>query len=142
MPPEDWGSIAQEVEATIQSIGDTSEPNGHPAVIRKVVPGVVDPSTPWIEPVDEITYHQVVVLISDTELRDINGTLIGQTKRTITISGAQTFIPSDDDRIVLGMTSAQVTTAGDGNVGWKEIDTVKPLSPAGVAGLYDLTLVS
>jgi|TARA_A100001391_G_scaffold205427_1_gene206158 hypothetical protein len=139
---EDWNAVAAEVEAALQSIGDTSEPNGHPAVIRKVVPGVVDPDEPWVPVTDTITYHQVVVLISDTELRDINGTLIGQTKRTVTISGAAGVVPHDDDRIVLGMTSAQVTAAGDANVAWKEIDTVKPLSPAGVAVLYDLTLVS
>jgi hypothetical protein len=139
---EDWNAVAAEVEAALASIGDTSEPNGHPAVIRKVVPGVVDPDEPWVPVTDSITYHQVVVLISDTELRDINGTLIGQTKRTVTISGAAGVIPHDDDRIVLGMTSAQVVAAGDTNVAWKEIDTVKPLSPAGVAVLYDLTLVS
>ncbi|MAN77784.1 MAG: hypothetical protein CML24_11475 [Rhizobiales bacterium] len=137
---EDWNAVAAEVEAALASIGDTSEPNGHPAVIRKVVPGVVDPEEPWAPVTDTITYHQVVVLISDTELRDINGTLIGMAKRTVTISGAAGVVPHDDDRIVLGMTSAQVTTAGDANVAWRDLVSVKPLAPAGIAVLYELTL--
>ena len=80
------------------------------------------------------------MLISDTELRDINGTLIGMAKRTVTISGAAGVVPHDDDRIVLGMTSAQVTTAGDANVAWRDLVSVKPLAPAGIAVLYELTL--
>lgn len=137
---EDWSAVAAEVEEALRSIGDVSEPDGHPAVIRKLVPGVVDPATPWIEPVDTITYHQVVVLISDKELRDINGTLIGQTKRTITISGAAGVVPSDDDRIVLGMTEAQVEAAGDTAVAWHDIEAIKPLAPAGISVLYEIIL--
>ena len=136
---EDWGSVAQEVEQALRSIGDTTEPNGHPAVIRKAGSG--EPENPWDPPGGTPTYHQVVVLISDQELRDINGTLIGQTKRTVTISGAAGVVPSDDDTIVLGMTEAQVVAVGDDDVAWHEIETVKPLSPAGVAVLYEIMLV-
>ena len=136
---EDWGSVAQEVEQALRSIGDTTEPNGHPAVIRKAGSG--EPENPWDPPGGTPTYHQVVVLISDQELRDINGTLIGQTKRTVTISGAAGVVPSDDDTIVLGMTEAQVVAVGEDDVAWHEIETVKPLSPAGVAVLYEIMLV-
>lgn len=135
---EDWGSVAQEVEQALRSIGDTTEPNGHPAVIRKAGSG--EPENPWDPPGGSPTYHQVVVMISDQELRDINGTLIGQTKRTVTISGAAGVIPSDDDTIVLGMTEAQVVAAGDAAVEWQEIIDTRPLAPAGIAVLYDLTL--
>ena len=137
---EDWNAVAAEVEQALRSIGDISEPNGHPAVIRKAGSG--EPENPWDPPGGTPTYHQVVVLISDQELRDINGTLIGQTKRTVTISGAAGVVPSDDDRIVLGMTEAQVTDAGDANVAWQEIENVKPLAPAGVAVLYEVMLVA
>lgn len=135
---EDWSKVAAEVEGAIRSIGDISEPDGHPAVIRKE--GAGEPQNPWDPPGGVPTYHEVRVLISDQELRDINGTLIGQTKRTVTISGAAGVVPSDDDRIVLGMTEAQVVAAGDANVPWQELVDVKPLSPAGIAVLYDLTL--
>lgn len=135
---EDWNAVAAEVEAALASIGDISEPNGHPAVIRKA--GSSAPANPWDPPGGNPTYHQVVVLISDKELRDINGTLIGEVKRTVTISGAAGVVPSDDDMIVLGMTTEQVEAAGDDAVAWHEIIAVEPLEPAGIAVLYDIIL--
>jgi hypothetical protein len=131
---EDWKAVGAEVDAALRSIGDISEPNGHPAVIRKAGAGA--PVNPWDPPGGTPTHHQVVVLISDDELRDINGTLIGQTKRTVTISGAAGVVPHDDDEIALGMT---VDKIGD-DTQWHGIEMVKPLAPAGVAVLYDLLL--
>lgn len=136
---EDWNAVAAEVEDALRSIGDISEPDGHPAVIRQQTGEQVNP---WDDPAGTPTYHEVRVLISDQELRDINGTLIGQTKRTVTISGAAGVVPHDDDTIVLGMTEAQVVAAGDAGVAWKVIETVKPLAPAGVALLYEVMLVA
>lgn len=131
---EDWASIASEVEDAIRSIGDSSQPDGYPATLRKA--GAGTPVNPWDPPAGDPTYYTVRVLLTDREVRDINGTLIGETKRTITISGAAGVVPSDDDRIALGITADEVTE----DSAWQEIAAVRPLAPAGIAVLYDLDL--
>lgn len=137
---EDWSKVAQEVEAALASIGDASQPNGYPATIRRVVPGTPDPSTPWIPGEPTITYTAVIALQSDKELRDINGTLIGMTKRTVTISGAAGIAPTDDDTILLGGALTFVDAADDASHAWEEIQAVRALAPAGITVLYDLDL--
>jgi hypothetical protein len=137
---EDWASVAAEVEQAIRSIGDVSAPEGYPATLRKPPNGA--PVQPWEPPTGSPTYHTVRVMVAERELRDINGTLIGQTKRTITISGAAGVVPSDDDRIAEGITAEQATAAGDDAVAWQEIAVVRPLAPAGVAVLYEIDLVT
>jgi hypothetical protein len=137
---EDWSSIAAEVEQAIRSIGDVSAPDGYPATLRKRPSGV--PAKPYDPPTGLPTYYTVRVMVAERELRDINGTLIGQTKRTITISGAAGVVPSDDDRIAEGITAEQATTAGDDAVAWQEIAVVRPLAPAGVAVLYECDIRS
>lgn len=135
---EDWDAIAAEVETAIRSIGDTSQPDGYPATIRRIVPGAVDPAEPWIPAEPTITYTTVRVVVFDKELRDVNGTLIGQTKRTITISGAAGIAPTDDDTIAEGIEAADASESS----AWQEILSVEPLSPAGIAVLYTLTLAT
>lgn len=138
---EDWTAIAAEVEDALRSIGDASQPEGYPATIRKAGAGA--PANPWDPPPGGApTYHKVIVLQSDKELRDVNGTLIGQTKRTITISGAAGVVPSDDDTIILGQALVYVDESTDAGLAWQEIMAVRPLAPAGVAVLYDLDLAS
>lgn len=136
--PEDWNSVAFEVEDAIRSIGDTSQPDGYPATLRKA--GAGEPQNPWDPPAGQPTYHTVRVLVTDREVRDINGSLIGETKRTITISGAAGVVPSDDDRIILGQTLVYVDKNTDEALPWQEIVAVRPLAPAGVAVLYELDL--
>ena len=138
MMAEDWSGIAGEVEAALASIGDTSQPNGFPATLRK--PAGAAPANPWELPSGDPTYYQVIVMVSDKELRDVNGTLIGMTKRTITISGAAGVVPSDDDKIILGQALDYVDAETDAGLAWEEIMTVRPLAPAGVVVLYDLEL--
>lgn len=135
---EDWSSIAVEVESALQSIADVNEPEKQSATIRK--DGAGAPANPWDPPGGTPTYHQVIVMVSDKELRDINGTLIGQTKRTITISGAAGVVPSDDDKIILGQALDYVDAETDAGLAWEEIMAVRPLAPAGVAVLYEIDL--
>lgn len=137
---EDWASIAAEVETAIRSIADVSQPDGYPATIRRVVPGTTDPAEPWEPVTDTITYTTVRVVVFDKEIRDINGTLIGQTKRTITISGAAGIAPTDDDTIAEGVALTFVDEATDATHAWQKIVKVLPLAPAGIAVLYDLEL--
>lgn len=136
--PEDWSSIAAEVEGALRSIGDVTQPDGYPATIRKPAGGA--PANPWDAPLGDPTYHKVIILQSDKELRDVNGTLIGQTKRTITISGAAGVVPSDDDKIILGQALDYVDAETDAGLAWEEIMAVRPLAPAGVAVLFELDL--
>ena len=137
---EDWSGIAAEVEAALASIGDTSQPNGYPATLRRA--GAIIGGDPYQPDRGDPTYHQVIVMVSDKELRDVNGTLIGMTKRTVTISGAAGVVPSDDDKIVLGSHLTFVDEATDEGIAWQEIAAVRELAPAGVAVLYDLDLAS
>lgn len=135
---EDWSAIAAEVEQAIRSIGDVSAPDGYPATLRKPPSGA--PAQPWEPPTGSPTYHTVRAMVADRELRDINGTLIGQTKRTITISGAAGVIPLMGDQIVEGITAEQVAIAGDAAVAWSTVAQVRALAPAGVAVLYECDL--
>lgn len=139
---EEWASIAAEVETAIRSIGDTSQPDGYPATIRRVIAGTPDPAAPWEPVTDTITYTTVRVVVFDKELRDVNGTLIGMTKRTITISGAAGIAPTDDDTIAEGLALTFVDETDDATHPWQEIMAVRPLAPAGVAVLYELDLAS
>jgi hypothetical protein len=139
---KDWNKIAGKVQKAIAKVGDVSQPNGYPATIRRVVPGTPDPDTPWIPATPVITYTLVIALQSDKDLRDINGTLIGMTKRTVTISGAADIAPTDDDTILLGEALTFVDEADDATHAWEEIMAVRTLAPAGVAVLYDLDLGS
>lgn len=134
---EDWAGVAAEVEDAIRSVGSTDD--GYPATLRKAG---IEPVNPWDDPAGDPTYHTVRVLVTDREVRDINGTLIGQTKRTITISGAAGVVPSDDDRIILGQSLAFVDSATDEGLPWQEIEAVRVLAPAGTAVLYDIDLVT
>ena len=140
MLPEDWSRIAAEVEGALQSIADVNEPEKQSATIRKDPSG--PPPQPWEPPNGTPTYHKVIVLQSDKELRDVNGTLIGQTKRTITISGAAGVVPSDDDKIILGQALDYVDAETDATLAWEEIMAVRALAPAGVAVLYEIDLAA
>jgi hypothetical protein len=138
---KDWGSIAKKVDRAITKVADVSQPGGYPATIRRTVT-VPDPDTPW-DPsagITTITYTVVRALVSDKELRDINGTLIGITKRTVTISGVAAIAPAQDDGIILGEALEFVDEADDASHAWQTIIAVRPLAPAGVAVLYDIDL--
>jgi hypothetical protein len=137
---EDWTGIAAEVEGALQSIADVNEPGKQSATIRK--DGAGAPANPWDPPGGTPTYHKVIVLQSDKELRDINGTLIGQTKRTITISGAAGVVPGDDDKIILGQALDYVDAETDATLAWEEIMAVRAFAPAGVAVLYEIDLAA
>lgn len=135
---KDWGKIAGKVERAIKKVADTSQPDGYPATIRREVPGAVDPDEPFIPGEPTITYTTVRVVVFDKELRDVNGTLIGMTKRTITISGAAGIAPTDDDTIAEGIEAADASESS----AWQEIVAVRPLAPAGIAVLYELELAT
>lgn len=142
---EDWASVAAEVEAAIASIGDVSQPDGFPATLRRVstVPG----AEPWDPPVETITYLTIRVVDENRRLRDINGTLIMQTMRTLMVGAS--VPPMKTDVVAIGVTgdqaeaAAQAATDEDPDVTeYHAIDEVRPLAPAGIVVLYEIELVA
>lgn len=138
--PKDWNKIAGKVQKAIAKVGDVSQPNGYPATIRKAGAGA--PANPWDPPAGNPTYHQVIVMVSDKEIRDASGTLIGVTRRTVTISGAAGVTPTDDDKIHLGAHLTYVDATTDEGIAWQEIQAVRELAPAGIPVLFECDLAT
>ncbi|OAN71094.1 hypothetical protein A8B82_21105 [Sulfitobacter sp. EhC04] len=92
--------------------------------------------TPWDgAPGTDPTLYAVTAVEDIREVRDMNGTLIGLQKRTLTIS-ATGIAPIKSDKIACGVAPADVTA----DTLFEEILAVKPLAPSGVALLYELEL--
>jgi hypothetical protein len=132
---EDWNAIAAEVDAALRSVGDIDQPDGFPATLR--IPPDDAPANPWDPPGGTPTYAELVIVQDTREVRDVNGTLIGQSVRTL-MCNATGVVPSDDYTIAVGVKAADVTE----DTVFEEILAVRPLSPAGVAVLYELDLAA
>ena len=131
---EDWNAIAAEVDEAIRSIGDVSQPDGYSVTLR--IPGAI--TGPPYDPVEEPpTYKTLHCVEGYQEIRDQTGTLIGQTKHTLTVTAKADAVPLKSYRVALGIMAEEASEASD----WVEIAEVRPLAPAGVPVLYDLDLV-
>lgn len=130
---EDWNAIAKEVDAALRSVADISQPDGFPATLR--IPGGEAPANPWDPSTGDAAYAELVVIQDTREVRDAEGTLIGQTIRTLTCS-AKGVEPHDDWAIAVGVRADDVTEA----TVFEDILAVRPLAPAGVAVLYEIDL--
>lgn len=132
---EDWSSIAAEVTEAIRSVSDVSQPNGYPVTLR--IPGTQ--TGPDYDPViGPPTYKTLYAVEGFQEIRDASGTLIGQTRHTLTVTADPDAVPLKSYRVALGITAEEASEASQ----WVEILEVRPLSPAGVAVLYEIDLVS
>jgi hypothetical protein len=89
--------------------------------------GIVPDAVPQLFPVTAIEDMQ--------DVRDMTGMLIGVKKRTLTIN-ATSVAPLKSDRIAVGVVPDAVTE----QTVFEEILAVTPLSPAGTALLYELSL--
>lgn len=110
----DWSGIAAEVEEAIGEVGFSA------TLEKKTTTG------PAYDPTITATSHQITVIDDAQRVRDADGTLVGQTMRTLTVAtGSAT--PAKGDRVqVLGE--------------WREIAEVRPLAPGGVALLWEVDL--
>jgi hypothetical protein len=135
---EDWSAIAAEVDEAIRSIADVGEPGGFPVALRK--PGSPT-GDPWNPTPGMPTYATLWGFEAVQELRDVNGTLIDQTKRTLTVSAQPGVVPDDEDSVLVGMNAEEAETAGDA-APWTSILIVRPLAPVGIAVLYEIDLVN
>lgn len=125
-----WDEIATDVSAALASVGSTDA--GFPITLRK---RTTTGGAPWdssgaSEGYSYTTFHGID---SVQDVRDRIGTLIGQTRRTLTVNAIAGTVPTDDDEVAVGVTAEQAE-AGEGV--WLEILEIRPLAPAGVTLLY------
>jgi hypothetical protein len=137
---ENWSGIAAEVDEALRSIADVSQPGGYPVTLRKVTVTGGNPFDPT-SGTTTIVYHTLYAVEDNREVRDINGTLIGETRRTLMVNATR-VTPTDDDRVFVGEALQFQDGATDENIAWVEIAAVRPLAPAGVAVLYEIDLVN
>lgn len=130
--------IAAEVAAALAEAAAAVGTGPYICTLRRASTEPDEPQTPWDEPADPVNPPQLfaVTAVEDMrEVRDMTGALIGVTKRTLTID-ATGVVPLKSDQIAVGVAPADV----DANIRFEEILSVRPLSPAGVALLYELDL--
>jgi hypothetical protein len=130
---EDWNAIAAAVDEALRSVADIGQPDGFPATL--CIPASGQGENPWDPPGGEPTYATIYVIQDTREVRDVNGTTVGQTIRTLTCSAMGTE-PHDDYSIAIGIAEADVTDA----TVFEDIMAVRPFAPAGVAVLYEIDL--
>jgi hypothetical protein len=133
---EDWTAIAAEVSDAIRSVSDVSQPDGYPVTLR--IPGEADTETLWDPIVGPPTYKTLHAVEGFQEIRDASGTLIGQTRHTLTVTADPDAVPMKSYSVALGIAAEDV---GD-ETPFVEISEVRPLSPAGIAVLYEIDLVN
>lgn len=132
---EGWHSIALEVDEAIRSVGDISQPDGHPVTLR--IPGAI--TGPPYDPVEEPPIYKTLHCVEGyQEIRDQSGTLIGQTMHMLTVTARADSVPLKGYSLVLGVTAEEASEASQ----WVEIAAVRPLAPAGVAVLYEIDLIN
>lgn len=135
---KNYAKIQQRVNAAITRVADTSQPDGYPATIRRVSNTATqyDPAGGTTT----IAYTTVYVVENTIQERDRDGTLTGTVRRSLLVGTGAGIVPNKADKVVVGMTRADVQSAGDTAVDWEEIDDVRPLSPAGVDLMYEIML--
>ncbi len=68
------------------------------------------------------------------EIRDQSGSLIGQTRHTLTVTADPDAVPLKSHTVAIGITAEQA----DESSAWIEVVEIRPLAPAGVAVLYEI----
>lgn len=130
---EDWRAIAAEVDAAIRSVSDVSQPNGYPVTLR--IPGEAT-GDPWDPQPGVTTYKTLYAVEGFQEIRDASGTLIGQTRHTLTVTADPDAVPMKSHQVAIGVAAEDA----DEDSPWVEVVEVRPLAPAGVAVLYEIDL--
>ena len=131
---EDWNAIAAEADAALKSVADVSQPGGYPATLRSPAAGV---HALGEAPSGTPSYSTVFMVEGVREIRDTAGATVLQTLRTLMIS-ATGASPTKGQAIAVGVKKEDVT----GTTVWNEIGEVRPISPAGIAVLYEVDLVA
>lgn len=132
---EDWNAIAAEVEDAIRSVSDVSQRNGYPVTLR--IPGEAT-GDPWDPQPGVPVYRTLYAVEGFQEVRDAAGTLIGQTRRTLTVTADPDAVPMKSHQVAIGVKAEDA----HGDSPWVEIAEVRPLAPAGVTVLYEIFLMA
>lgn len=130
---EDWNAIAAEVAEAIRSVSDVSQTNGYPVTLR--IPGTLT-GPGWDPQIDPPTYKTLYAVEGFQEIRDASGTLIGQTRHTLTVTADPDAVPMKSHQVAIGIAAEDA----DEQSGWVDIEEVRPLAPAGVAVLFEIDL--
>ena len=133
--PEDWNAIAAEVDAAIRSVADVGQPGGYPAAL--LIPASGTPASPGGPPTGADSFATVYCIEGVREIRDQAGMTVLEVRRTLTVSAAGTA-PLKGMSVAVGIAAEGVT----GSTIWSEIVEVRPLSPTGVAVLYEVDLAA
>jgi hypothetical protein len=88
------------------------------------------------DPIQEPTDADVTAVDLNQRIRGRDGTLIGQTLRTLYVSTAAGITPEKGDSVAVGVAKASVTSATP----FIEIAEVRPLSPGGVNLMWEVDL--
>lgn len=132
---EDWSAIAAEVEDAIRSVSDVSQCNGYPVTLR--IPGEAT-GDPWDPQPGVPVYRTLYAVEGFQEVRDASGTLIGQTRHTLTVTADPDAVPMKSHQVAIGVSAEDVAA----DTAFVEILEVRPLAPAGIAVLYEINLGS
>lgn len=132
---EDWNSIAAEVGDALRSVGQTDA--GFEIKLRRAVNHDAAGPNDWTPAAPNYEYFTLVAVQDFKELRDINGTLIDQTRHTLTVNATADVVPTEDMEISFG----QALGGPAVEEVWVAIKAVRPLAPAGIAVLYEIDLV-
>ncbi|MBK9073317.1 MAG: hypothetical protein IPL79_20305 [Myxococcales bacterium] len=124
--------IAAEIAAALAEAGEATGSGALVCTIKRASGG---PVTPWDTGAATAAYFEVTALADEQRLRDINGTLIGQTVRTLMVDATGT-VPLKSDVIAVGIRAAAV----DANTEWAQILEVRTTAPGGVALYHELDL--
>lgn len=130
---EDWSAIAAEVAAAIRSVSDVSQPGGYPVTLR--IPGAA--TGPEYDPViGPPTYKTLYCVEGFQEIRDQSGTLIGQTRHTLTVTADPDAVPLKSHKVAIGITAEQANESS----AWVEIVEIRPVKPAQIAIMYEIDI--
>lgn len=123
--------IAAEIKAGLMEAAEATGDGPLWAVIKRAGGTQVNP---WDPPGGTPIFFVVTCLDDESRMRAIDGTLIQQVVRVITIEAQPGVVPKESDQVVVGFNNA-----GDvPNQEWQEIISVLHVAPGGVPLMYEL----
>lgn len=124
--------IAAEVLAGLQEAGAATGNGPLVCTIRRTTGGA---ETPWDAGSPVTTYHEVTAIDREARMRDVAGTLILQTVRTLMVD-ATGVEPLKSDQIAVGVARGEVGPDTE----WMQINDVAHVAPGGVPLMYKLEI--
>ncbi len=130
--------IAAEVAAALAEAGEAVGTGPYVCTIRRASAEPDEPQTPWDDPADPVnapTDYEVVSLKDETTSRYMDGSLIGEMRRVVTIA-ANVVKPLKSDKVAVGVAKADVS----GDTTFEEILEIETFEPADTSFTYGIHL--